>query len=409
MKYYIPETLNLKKFENFPEKHRDKYLYFISLLNTRRNYKITTKNTDYVYLKATFLRHVNTRDKSNMVINDLVRWGVIEIQKNSKGKDTYQAGVRSKGYRFTVQYRGVKVRTEVINEKMQNRIEKFAYSDIVKDDELLTIEDRFKVFIAKLNNLESDVASKYNNLKNAFNDISIEYDAAIEHLQKLKLTGDQYNLSLISLDKILEREFYFKLDMITGRIFTNITNLRKEFRQFLRYQGEPLVEIDIANSQPFLFNKIVQHKGIHIGLFERLTTQGKFYKYFTKEYNKEYKENKTIPDIKEVLFGKVFFCRKYMNNIYKESKLFKKLFPEEFKIIIEEKEFSYRHLANKLQTIEADTIIQKIAIPLSKKIPIFTIHDSILTTKDNVIIVKKKIDDTFNKIFNLSPKVKVKN
>ncbi len=330
MKYYIPSNLDLTAQQSFPVKHLEKYYYLISLLNTNRIYYKTKKNTDFINLKSVYLRNILTPQFSNKVINDLKKWGVIEVSKS------YQVGVRSKGYRLSKLYRDVEVLTHPVSAGMVKKIDKHAYSEIKADTELLTTSERVQEALKRLNDRKYISENKYEHLQSHLKAITIEYDEAITQLNKIKhkITADEYNITLISIDKIHDGHFYFKLDKTTGRIYTNITNLNKEFRKFLRYAGEPLVEIDIANSQPLLFNAVLrnslQHKGNNI--YEKLTTQGNFYQYFTKQYNATYKEKKTVKEIKELVFGKIFFCRKFMNSKYKESKLFKRLFPSEYNV-----------------------------------------------------------------------------
>lgn len=62
----------------------------------------------------------------------------------------------------------------------------------------------------------------------------------------------------MSVDYINTKTFFFKVDAIAGRVHTNITNLSRDLRCFLNYEGKQLINIDISNSQPFLFNILIQ-------------------------------------------------------------------------------------------------------------------------------------------------------
>ena len=44
----------------------------------------------------------------------------------------------------------------------------------------------------------------------------------------------------------------FKIDTTAGRFHSNLTNMPRGLRKYLRINGEQLVEIDIRNCQPFL-------------------------------------------------------------------------------------------------------------------------------------------------------------
>src|SRR5271166_6047671 len=54
------------------------------------------------------------------------------------------------------------------------------------------------------------------------------------------------------IQRIKDRDFFSIPDRY-GRFHSNLTNLKKTLRPFLRYHGSELVNLDIANSQPMVF------------------------------------------------------------------------------------------------------------------------------------------------------------
>jgi len=50
-----------------------------------------------------------------------------------------------------------------------------------------------------------------------------------------------------------------------SRVHTNLTNLKADFRKFLRYEGKVLVELDIRNSQPLIASILIKDYWIQKG------------------------------------------------------------------------------------------------------------------------------------------------
>ncbi|AWM39246.1 hypothetical protein GobsT_24560 [Gemmata obscuriglobus] len=63
--------------------------------------------------------------------------------------------------------------------------------------------------------------------------------------------GDGYPKVSLPLTCIADREFFFTV-CAQGRVHTNLTNLSRELRPFVRHAGRPLWAADVANSQPLL-------------------------------------------------------------------------------------------------------------------------------------------------------------
>ena len=52
----------------------------------------------------------------------------------------------------------------------------------------------------------------------------------------------------LSVDAINSGAGRFKVCSVTGRFYTPVTNMKRELRRSLRFNGEPMVEVDLANS-----------------------------------------------------------------------------------------------------------------------------------------------------------------
>jgi hypothetical protein len=88
--------------------------------------------------------------------------------------------------------------------------------------------------------------------------------------------------------------------------------------------------------------------------------------------------------------------------------LFQRDFPNVWRAIKYYKRNDYKNLALKLQRLEADIMIGDVVKWFAENkpdVPIFTIHDSILTTQPNVLAVRMKIREAFERK-GLSPHIK---
>ncbi|MBK8552799.1 MAG: hypothetical protein IPL53_17750 [Ignavibacteria bacterium] len=72
---------------------------------------------------------------------------------------------------------------------------------------------------------------------------------------------------------------------------------------------------------------------------------------------------------KKDFFGKIFFCNSRDHYTYKEAKLFKKLFPNVYRIVGHYKKEDYTQLAISLQRAEADLMINKVCKRIAEERP----------------------------------------
>jgi hypothetical protein len=78
--------------------------------------------------------------------------------------------------------------------------------------------------------------------------------------------------------------FYYSVDDNVGRFHSNLTNIKKELRNYITYDDQKLVNIDIKNSQPFfstlLFNTaFYEEESENISLYDIPTVFSLLTKY----------------------------------------------------------------------------------------------------------------------------------
>lgn len=282
-------------------------------------------------------------------------------------------------------------------------------------------------------------------------EMRVNLDEGLKYLEnQLKndlISMNQYNVSVISLHAIDDKELYFKINSTNGRIDSNITNLKSELRKYIIGEYK---HIDCQNSQPLIINFITKHietqnqinvvpnilddssleddrekilskeltaKDLNylkffpnmnkkaLKEFEKFsadTFNSDFYSTIMADYEKLYGKMIDRKEVKEIIY-KVFFSKNW--SYKEEKKIFKKLYPTIYSIIYNLKRVKHNRFAICLQRIESEIFIQRICKCLVEEgiIP-FTIHDSIIVIeqyKDRSIEIMKQVyNDMMNKIPN---------
>jgi hypothetical protein len=406
MKAYIPSNLNLSA-----ERHSDKYHYILSTITYRKVFDKSIKENDYVPISSKILHDViNSRYKER--VNELIDMEIIEAN------GSWLKGKKSQGYRFLPEYRNTKLKAvQIMDNRIVSKIEQFRKYKLAE----ITLPQHKYIF-------------------DCLQQIEILADDANKYVDETVFEDGKNSVHKMMIDfvKNIKEKWYWTPDK-NGRIHNNITNLPRELRKFLRWQKNPLVEIDISNCQPFLFNKLIRNyvnediEGIStminylsyvttfsdILLFEYLTTKGIFYDYLMEKFTKGYEQyDYLLEDLQNIeprerfkvrFFGRVFYCSESDKITTNEKETFRKLFPNVFEVILHYKKEHYQDLANLLQQIESEIIINRIVPKLAdKKIFALTIHDSILTTKENSVIVKSIIEQEIKNYIGLIPTIKIK-
>lgn len=313
------------------------------------------------------------------------------------------------------------------------------------------------------NTYNKEITSELTYLRNWFNDkIEVDYDSGVKFLDDLynqerknpEISYERlrYNSRLLPFLKLRDRKYDFYVDDTGYRLHTNITQMMSPLRRFIKYDGKKLCAIDLKNSQLFLsiglLDEIVFErnnikdlinnpnllsydnypimivnllreikKKRDVKLFIKYVRKGKFYEYFGKLLIKRKlieKCSKLIlrEEVKEIVFSSIYSPNSSIG--YNEAmQLFKEVFPNVFRVyslIKKGRKRNHPALSICLQRFEADLILRQTCGIISKKepkIPLFTIHDSIITTKDNVGYVKKVLSKVLKDKTGVKPPLKI--
>jgi hypothetical protein len=250
---------------------------------------------------------------------------------------------------------------------------------------------------------------------------------------------------------------YISIDDAGGRLYSPITGLPSLFRNFLTFNGEELVGFDIKNSQPLHFLSMLKkefwksytpglplkrlneelwgylqgeedysstimfqessetqyRKGFDNYTFKNLVQNGKLYEFICyKFFNKHITKGGIDRFSTRAKTKQEFMHMMYHNPKAPHSKAkavfadFEHLFPTEASVMNLMKKRKYNDFPIILQKLEAQMLLHRVAkrvYDLNPDIPLFTIHDSILTTKQHASTLKCILEDEYQKLLGFIP------
>ena len=150
--------------------------------------------------------------------------------------------------------------------------------------------------------------------------------------------------------------------------------------------------------------------GFHIkysgnNFFMHVLISGEFYDWFALEYNSKYNESKTRSDIKGDMFTILFSDNRYFT---RGKFLFSQLFPSVYEVFRKIKKNQKNLLAILLQRIESEAVLDgviEVLVHERPRMPVWTIHDSIITTEDNSNYLKELMLKVLTSIVGVPPKL----
>jgi hypothetical protein len=221
----VPETFRPGEFlrGRLLHRHDDAY-YFVHLIVTKTA-RGQADDEGFVRLKAAHLMAVMSKDHYAAVISSLVDGGAVV-------RAPYRSGERSYGYRMAERYCGdPHRRVEVTDERLSDRLELYHRRREAERE-------------ARLLPVHHDLAERQRRL-------SIDGEIAREILESLPERSNPFDVQGIQIAAIERGDFALGVGQY-GRVFNNVTAMKRELRSALRVDGQPLAHVDLRNSQPAL-------------------------------------------------------------------------------------------------------------------------------------------------------------
>lgn len=324
-------------------------------------------------------------------------------------------------YNFTLEYRSKYVVVPLCNQKLIWRIKK-AYDNIGK--EAVKNVQGCSAQVKYLKQLS--LAEGWEELVNSYKD-----------------DVDVFNSVLASAMRIVNNDIFFSRDATERRFHSNVTNMKKELRPYLRVNGKPLVNIDVKNSQPYLSTIILTYPAKIAGLtnnsafsmllqtlkishnedvkkYIKLVADGQFYEFLIKEFEGggiKLTRQETKIQVLRILFAPNRLPKDEVNR--KCRLIFREAFPTVHRIFSKvrgrdqgTKFENSNRFAILLATVESymmlDVVLKRIYRELPGVIAI-TIHDSIMTgiLTDDVEAVRKIIVEELTNFVGFTPKIEI--
>lgn len=431
---YVPRKIDIDKIlERNPPNfryHRDHFVYILHLItavSSKKRDKIEVME-GYTPINRKFLQKRNYHYKKYLTY--LKANGIIEQNH------FYIPNKQSYGLRISSRYSSPIVPVEITKWTLIKSIV-YLHQNINSEltEELVYLKKWFNPKI------QVDIDTGVNYLK----------DEYLKDLKNPKITNPmlRFNARLLPLQKLYRNQYDFHIDNKGFRLHTNLSQLKSELRKCLKYNNEQLCAIDISNSQPYLsialldkqlfIKNNIQYKIINTRLtstdnypnmvvdfiseienkpdvieFKRIVASGNFYENFGEILIKEGIIDDSINKrkiAKEITFTTFFSPNNAI--AYEDSiRIFKSKFPNVYKVfsLIKRGRKKHNTLAIALQRLEAELVLHrvcKIVNRLSPNIPIFTLHDSVITTVDNVQYVKRIMIKVLKKQIGVKPKLKL--
>jgi hypothetical protein len=452
MKYvYLPSNLGLVSLlqQNPPafRFHTEDFVYLVgTIVRLQVQIKSNTEENEegFVNLKSTYLQE-KVRNY-NRCLEYLIENGIVD-------RDYYIPGVKSFGYRLTEPYA-----TQGYTRHRLTLKRLLKKTDEEKKRERF-VRKHYGYLVQWFNpRLQIDYAGAKAYLDNL---LEREQKEGVDNALR------KYHSRLNAVQRIHDRDFKCSVDDTSFRFHSNLTNLKSELRSFVTYDGKTLCSIDVKNCQPFLSTLLFSpsfysteegtfslfsisptlYQSISTSIssilnllptlsssimlvkqgiseastdFERyftLADQGELYPYLSHVYSdmtgKHY--NLDIPDEKRE-FKNLFFSIIYGSNHKSkesESYVFRNVFKEYFKRVYQV--FYHIKVGDRgklpiiLQSIESEIILKRIATRIAKEkpdVPIFTLHDNVVTVEEEGKYVYKVVKDEFMAITGLKPSLR---
>lgn len=445
---YVPENFNIDELlvENPPsfKYHRDKFNYIAHLITDIPSKRKREEDGKYFWEKVDYTYTCIYSPLLQSKVHEYKNYIKYLIDNNVLICDNQRIkGQKSYGYKFTKKYQTNIKPIPLTKQVFIRRVLQFV--DVNYESLNNSIRHSLK------NEDDYDYLTKWFNTK-----LTIDYVGAKLYLnqlfsEELKQIGHEKamrrkNHRMIVVQKIHRGTFINTVDMTAGRFHSVLTQLKSELRRFVRYDGKKLIAVDLKNSQPFLstllFNpdKIIERDILrvikdynknfdtkynpypmpyyvskNVKYYKKLVESGKLYEKFVVALIEEgiLNPEEDFNDLRKIAKRAVLtsiFSPNSSISYNKEMAVFKRMFPDVYSTFKAIKYGKGKHntLAILLQRIETELILDEACKFISEanpEIPIFTLHDAIITTEDHIEFVEMVMKEVLTKAIGLNPTI----
>lgn len=425
---------------------KDYIYYFLSRVVTHQfNYELYLKDDGFRPVSSKKLNILFASRNRNRVINMLTDPEDPIIEDNG----SYQVGSFTKGYRLTEKYRTGEIEFRTLGRELSEKINQLETKDPSRPD---------------YGFLENQFNSHDLEFSPDFDDYLKELGSSL-----LRVGENEYQFNLIynKIGGLLRYQESLKSGLFlinhsnSNHRYTSIlTMMPKQLRNFLQIEGSPMVEVDLGSSQPFLLAFLLKELDsranseiLNVGsitnsgkefsisnylinidnelisklypfmlpAFCSLSTRQKesIRKFYSVPFQEDFyqwvadqTDNRINRDeVKDSFMYFLFDSNPNHRNYNQVMQAIGEIFPglNVFVGLIHE-EFGKSDFARFLQMIESHLLINLILREFNENyphIPIFTIHDAILTNEENAPCVQEFLMRRLTEMTAISPRSKI--
>jgi hypothetical protein len=413
---YLPSNLDVDTLlaecppTGFEKFSRDKLIYVAGLVN-----KITANNKDLETPNGFVPVHAHTLQNNirnyNQYLDYLLKTGIYQSDS------TWVPGEKSTGYKYSNKYNSTVKPVFIQDAGFVKNLKKTTLNDYMNQRKYHYLYQWFNPALQINSEKAIDCALDIYNRQKEENE-----DKALQNLKR----------NLVNIDRINNQDYILTVDDTVGRFHSNITLLKSELRQFLTYDNQPLVSMDIVNAQPFfstilfdpefwkpatqsnlpitfytiknrsphtfsfdlssiikIVNHIKENECQDVAHFMQLVSTGQFYEYLQHIACEKLKSQVTRKMIKKEILMAFNSDNRYNMPV---KAIIKSEFPNVFKLFEVIKEDDKSNLSHILLNIEALLVLNRISKGIyrySHNLPVFSIHDCLCSTNTNTRILNE--------------------
>ena len=324
-----------------------------------------------------------------------VAWAhFLELHKPYIERNGYSVGLQATGYRLIKAYRKFKCVSHIVHcPRFKRRIEKLRTITPSQSEYPLDVHIHSQV-LKDLSFLKCTIQDPYSFVRN------------LPPKKGILSNTHRHSVILASIYKIIDHSYNStKLDR-NGRLHHILTNTSRAVRKHLTLEDEPVVEVDLANSQPFFMAALFKD----IPNLAESTSSGRFYEDVNRQLESPYdlSQSDYKATLKECCIKRIFAKPKKGGHIWWEDpkssvKKIGAAMDGAFPGILEALD-NYRNLhgwtglANNLQKLESKVFIEK-SLPIIQSLGIRTIpiHDSFLCKKNDAVMITQIVAEELHK------------
>lgn len=220
----------------------------------------------------------------------------------------------------------------------------------------------------------------------------------------ISFSADIHNSHPLLFNKILSEYYGISLELL-GKVYELIDNRRSEVLDVLydrphNVRQYLLKVLNISNDSDNVFYKVPKD----VWEYVIITSLGLFWDVIIPRENNTYNEL-LRSDVKVLLFSEVFYSKTMTTRCKVFAKMFKKRFPNVYKVVEEQKKGLARDkrtvLCNRMMALESELFQEVLTLLYNKRYKVVSIHDAVvvLDVPSNKTCTAELVKEVINKVY----------